>query len=265
MNIILFERGETRFARGDARAEHIRKILRKGAGDTFLAGEIDGPEGTATIVSADDSGVRFSFEAERPARPLFPVRLVVGFPRPIQLKRLLRDLASLGVESVSLCGTELGEKSYLESSLVDRGAARSALLDGCMQAGGTAVPALSMRASVGESLANDLPPLAGVGADLGAGYRILLDLEGAEGGLATLPLGPDGASGAPWRLSAESPLTLALGSERGWTARERETFAAAGFRVASLGPRVLRTETACVAAVSIALARAGFLDAGDAR
>ncbi len=261
MNIILFERGETRFARGDARAEHIRKILKKGTGETFLAGEIDGPEGVATILSAEAGDVVFSFEASRAARPLFPVSVIVGFPRPIQLKRLLRDLASLGVSSISLCGTDLGEKSYLESSLVDRGAARAALLDGCMQAGGTTVPALSMRASVGESLANDLPPTAGGSA----GHRILLDLAGAEGSLATLPLEPGAGPGGRWSLSASCPLTLALGSERGWTARERGAFASSGFRVASLGPRVLRTETACVSAVSIALARAGFLEAEDPR
>lgn len=265
MNIILFARGEKRFARGDARAEHIRKILKKGPGETFLAGEIDGPEGIATILSMGDDGVAFAFEATRDARPLFPVSVIVGFPRPIQLKRLLRDLASLGVLSISLCGTELGEKSYLESSLVDRGAAMSALLDGCMQAGGTAVPALNMRTSVREALLND-----GIAAgEAAAGYRILLDLEGAEGSLATMPLGMSGQArgklGEPWVLSPRCPLTLALGSERGWTAREREAFATAGFRVATLGPRVLRTETACVAAVSIALARAGFLDAGDAR
>lgn len=261
MNIILFAPGETRFARGDARAEHIRKILKKGPGDTFLAGEIDGPEGVATILPAGDGGVSFSFEATRDARPLYPVSVIVGFPRPIQLKRLLRDLASLGVSSISLCGTDLGEKSYLESSLVDRGAATAALLDGCMQAGGTAIPALSLRASVRESLAGDLP--AGEGGF--AGHRILLDLEGAEGSLATMPLDADGAPGGSWDVSARRPLTLALGSERGWTARERGTFASAGFRVAGLGRRVLRTETACVAAVSVALARAGFLEGGDGR
>ncbi|MCK7479782.1 MAG: RsmE family RNA methyltransferase [Candidatus Moduliflexus flocculans] len=50
-----------------------------------------------------------------------------------------------------------------------------------------------------------------------------------------------------------------MGSERGWTDRELDSLAAAGFRFASLGDRILRTETACTAAVTLALAALGFV------
>jgi 16S rRNA (uracil1498-N3)-methyltransferase len=43
---------------------------------------------------------------------------------------------------------------------------------------------------------------------------------------------------------------LAAGPEAGFTAREEAAFAEAGFVPASLGPRVLRTETAAVAALA---------------
>jgi 16S rRNA (uracil1498-N3)-methyltransferase len=43
---------------------------------------------------------------------------------------------------------------------------------------------------------------------------------------------------------------LAAGPEAGFTAQEEAAFAAAGFVPASLGPRVLRTETAAVAALA---------------
>jgi 16S rRNA (uracil1498-N3)-methyltransferase len=43
---------------------------------------------------------------------------------------------------------------------------------------------------------------------------------------------------------------LAAGPEAGFTAEEEASFAAAGFVPASLGPRVLRTETAAVAALA---------------
>ncbi len=49
-----------------------------------------------------------------------------------------------------------------------------------------------------------------------------------------------------------SPLALAFGPERGWSGPERALLRAAGFELAHLGPRVLRTETAVVAAVSVA-------------
>ena len=47
-----------------------------------------------------------------------------------------------------------------------------------------------------------------------------------------------------------SDFVLAAGPEAGFTAQEEAAFAAAGFVPASLGPRVLRTETAAVAALA---------------
>ncbi|MCK7479781.1 MAG: hypothetical protein M0C28_22700 [Candidatus Moduliflexus flocculans] len=48
--------------------------------------------------------------------PLRPVTLVLGFPRPIQVARILKDLCSLGVRRILMAATDLGEKSYAESS-----------------------------------------------------------------------------------------------------------------------------------------------------
>lgn len=241
MNIVLFE-GECRFPRADERYTHIRKVLKKGQGDSFLAGLVNGSEGTAVITSVDDKGLSFEFRPERQMRPLYPLSVIVGFPRPIQLKRLLRDLASLGVSSICLAETELGEKSYRESSLVSRGAARAALIDGCMQAGGTAVPVLAMSASVADAIRRVCAP---------GTVPVLLDTVRADSTLIGADFG---------RVCAERPLALAIGSERGWTDAERARFREAGFMVCSMGSRILRTETAATAAVAIALAKAGFMD-----
>ena len=50
-----------------------------------------------------------------------------------------------------------------------------------------------------------------------------------------------------------------LGPERGWSARDRNALRSAGFTLVHLGPRVLRAETATVAAVAILKARLGWL------
>jgi RsmE family RNA methyltransferase len=55
------------------------------------------------------------------------------------------------------------------------------------------------------------------------------------------------------------PVVLAVGSERGWSDRERDLFESAGFLRLSLGNRALRTETACVAATVLALEKIGEL------
>jgi RsmE family RNA methyltransferase len=55
------------------------------------------------------------------------------------------------------------------------------------------------------------------------------------------------------------PVELAVGPERGWSPREREMLREAGFRFVHLGERVLRVETAVVAAVSLVRARLGLM------
>jgi 16S rRNA (uracil1498-N3)-methyltransferase len=51
-------------------------------------------------------------------------------------------------------------------------------------------------------------------------------------------------------------IEIAIGPEGGWTAAELTLFQSAGWQSASLGPRILRVETAAIAALAIANAAA---------
>ena len=52
---------------------------------------------------------------------------------------------------------------------------------------------------------------------------------------------------------------LAIGPERGWTDTERATLRESGFELVHLGPRVLRTETATVAGLTLLKSRLGLI------
>ncbi|MFA6857310.1 MAG: RsmE family RNA methyltransferase [Treponema sp.] len=255
MNICLFTQDEITkpLPVRDERGEHIIKILHKKAGDTFSAGIIGGMAGTATITeitgsTAECGGtVSFTFRPETDGKPLYPLTLIIGFPRPIQLKRLLRDIAGLGVCAVHLTGTELGEKSYMQSSLVERGTAYQMLLDGTVQAAGTHVPELFLHRTLAECLnavQND------------SKIKIALDNVRAScpltGFLAAHPVKDDG--------QADVSVMAAIGSERGWTDNERAQLENAGWTRCSMGQRILRTETAATVAASVILAAMGKLD-----
>jgi RsmE family RNA methyltransferase len=54
-------------------------------------------------------------------------------------------------------------------------------------------------------------------------------------------------------------VVLALGPERGWSASERDLLRAEGFQLVHLGERVLRVETACVAAIAVVKAKLSLL------
>ena len=242
MNIVLFKENEIsqRLSLKDLRGEHIKKILHKKAGETFEAGIINVSEGECRILEITDKDIVFEYKALRPVAPLYRLKLVIGFPRPIQLRRLLRDVVSLGVSEIHLTGTELGEKSYLKSTLLERGAAEAALIDGACQAKSAALPALYMHQNLArcfDELFKDVP----------AENNELVLLDNIKPELRL-------SDAVPQRSFEGKTVIAAIGSERGWTDKERDKFKEKGFKFYSLGSRVLRTETAATTAVSLTLA-----------
>ena len=91
MNICLFTNDEIKnpLPLRDERAQHIIKVLHKKPGDAFTAGVIDGKSGTAVIREINDQRITFDFTAGGDGKPLTRLEMIIGFPRPIQLKRLL--------------------------------------------------------------------------------------------------------------------------------------------------------------------------------
>jgi 16S rRNA U1498 N3-methylase RsmE len=259
MNIILFKDIPKYLPRTDERAVHIRKILKLKTGDVFRAGILDGPAGEARIIAADDDGYTLEWTETGPSVGLYPLRLITGFVRPISAKRILREAASLGVGGLIFTVTDTGERSYLEANLWKTGEYRQYLVNGLQTAGATVVPKVRLCRGVQEALQEALPAAPGASA------------VGPSGGPAGEPAGgPTGgpAGKSPVRLlldnvSGEGPLAvknlkdravvLAVGSERGWSDRERMIFLEAGFEPIRIGSRVLRTETACTAGTALVL------------
>ena len=252
--MIILEPGEsgTLLPRSDRRWEHVKKVLKKRPGERVSAGiatdapfgQASGRVGEAIVRSLDDSGLVLDFEpfpgsAGEPPE-LARLVLVLGFPRPIQAARILRDLASLGVAEIHLALTELGEKSYAESAFFRDRDFRAHLVEGAEQAANPRLCAVSTHWSLRRCL-DEL-------RDIKAAERVALHPDGG------LPL--FGSLG-PIADSASAPTVLAVGNERGWTDAEVAILRDAGFRLAGLGPRILRSETAAVAASVLALARMG--------
>ena len=253
MNILILEKDEIgrRLPRSDRRWEHVKKVLKKGKGDTLAAGIASGAPslgdasiGQAIVRELDDSGLVLDFEGFKGPSgvppELAPITLVLGFPRPIQANRILKDLASLGVARIHLTGTELGEKSYAQSSIFKDKDFRAPLIEGAEQAGNPRLPEVCTHWNLSRCLAS-------------------LDRARKEPETRIF-LHPYGVEKRMGELSAlTAPVTLAVGSERGWTEAELAALRQSGFEACSLGARILKTETAALAAVTLALARLGIL------
>jgi len=230
MNIILFEESELDrvLPPGDERAVHVLKVLRRKLGDSFDVGVIDGPRGKATLEGVTDAGLELSFKWGEVEPSLLLIDLVVGLSRPQTMRKILNEATTLGVRSIRFVETDRGEPSYGESKVWTTGEWRRHVVAGVAQAFTTRMPTVIWGMSLGAAL-----------EEVGEGdCRLALDHYEATKRLGKAVNGCDA-------------LALAIGSERGWTANERELFRGAGWTLVGMGERVLRTETAVVAAVAV--------------
>ena len=257
MNRILFERDEIvdgRAVFSDGRAEHVLNVLHGAVGQTLKTGEIDGLIGISVIAEIRDLHARAEGSPQRGSgllsgtvvvecshtetapEPWFD--LVLAPPRPRVLKRLLPQLAALGVGKIVLVGAEKVEKSFWGAQLLKEPVYRPLFVEGLMQCGATRVPTIRCERSF-------------TGYVKGA---LEVDTIGFEKFVAH----PGGAGKDPVVSSSALGYVLAIGPEGGWTEEEVAMLEEKGFRRYSLGSRILRTDTATIAFIAQLMAAAGI-------
>lgn len=240
LNIILFERGELdcKISIHDRRIWHVRKILNCKKNDKFDIGIINGPKGKAWISKYYQDHIKLDYNLEKNNdESLYPVTLIIGHPRPQSLKKIFREVTALGVSEILIIGTDTGEKSYYQSKIWKNEKYRKYLIEGAEQAHSTRIPNLERFNNLTECIKSI------------KGYNPLIALDNIapQSGLSKLNLKPN-----------SHPL-LAIGSERGWSDRERDILTGSGFQLCSLGKRILRTETATVAGTTLLLEKLNIL------
>lgn len=221
-----------------SRAAYVRDVHRAAAGRTLRVGLLGGLAGEGRVVAVDgDHGAQEHARVELdvaladPPPAKLPLRVLLALPRPKVLERALGALASLGVAEIVLLNAWRVDKAYWSSPKIRDEVMRDALLEGLAQARDTVLPSL-VRARLFRRYLED--ELAAATAE---GPRLLAH----PGAAAPCPAGllvPQGAMA-----------TLAIGPEGGWIEPELASFERAGFRSVSLGPRVLRVETALAALI----------------
>ena len=224
-----------------AAAAHLQRVLRLREGDACVLFNGDGNDYDARIHAVGkrellvDVTASHGVESESP----LPITLVQGVARGEKMDWILQKATELGVVAFLAADSERSEVR-LDAARAARRVAhwRSVLASACEQCGRARVPAIDVPRPLSAALAA-LPE---------GGTRLLLDPQGIRDidGLA---------------LEDQLPMAvvLAVGPEGGWSPRDREQLHAAGFEGLRLGPRILRTETAGIAAVAALQARWGDL------
>jgi RsmE family RNA methyltransferase len=236
MNIILLEADEVRdgvVLLTDHRAEHIQKVLRAAVGDRVRVGIINGMKGHGLITAMEGQRrslcVSLAVELTMAAAPSPEIDLILALPRPIMLKRILSQIAALGVGSLYLIHANRVEKSFWESGLLEEEQYREHLLHGLEQAVDTRLPRIEIFRKFRPFVEDFLPVI-------GKDHRFkLLAHPYTESNLAQSLSGADGR------------ILLAVGPEGGWVDFEVEKFVDQGFNPCSIGERILKVDTAVVA------------------
>lgn len=219
-------------------AHHAREVLRLRSGDAVRIFDGRGQEFEATLDRVARQGVDARLGRAVEPRPESALRLVLALAplKGDRMELVIQKATELGVSEIRpvvTVRTDAAARPALKGSRSERwdkvasGAAE--------QCGRAVVPAVAA--------ATTLPALLAEPFD---GARIVLLETPGQSALAAVPERP-------------RAVLLLVGPAGGWDATEVERLLAAGYRAAGLGPRILRSETAAVAAVAIAQALWGDL------
>jgi RsmE family RNA methyltransferase len=213
------------------RLAHALEILRSAPGDLLRVGVRGGRLGSGEVVQLDASALVLKVVLDTEPPPRAGVDLVLALPRPKAIKKVLPALASLGVDRVFLVNAARVEKSYFGSRVLAEGFLEDLLDLGLEQARDTVPPRLHLRDRFRPFVEDELGRLLGGGA-VPPSRRFLAHPAGEPAAIVLPPLSPG------------ERVALAVGPEGGWVPFEVDLLAGIGFHPFSLGPRILRVETA---------------------
>ena len=222
-------------------AHHAREVLRLRSGAAVRVFDGSGAEFEAVLDEVSRRTVSARLTASAEARPESPLQLVLALAplKGDRMELVVQKATELGVAEiwpVITFRTDAAARPALRGSRLERwdrvasGAAE--------QCGRAVVPHVAPTTTLGGLVARTFE-----------GARIaLLEAEGQP----PLPSVP---------VALGRPLLLLVGPAGGFEPAEMKLLRAAGFQPASLGPRILRAETAALAAVAVAQATWGDLRA----
>jgi len=219
-------------------ANHVLRVLRLAPGDPLTVFDGRGGEHAARIGGLDRSGVTIEVGEHRPVERESPleVTLAQGVSRGERMDLVVQKATELGVRCIV---PVLTERTVVRFDAKQSGARlrhwQGVAVAACEQCGRNTLPRIAAPVA--------LPEL----------------LRETDDDSLRLVLTPGGDASIGDLASGPGSVTLLIGPEGGLSQDERRAAIQAGYRPLRLGPRVLRTETAAIAALAALQMRLGDL------
>ncbi len=208
------------------RAQHAREVLKAEPGESLRVGRLNGLTGTGEVLENTPGVLHLRVDLTEEPPPRAGVDLLLAIPRPKALKKVLPAVASLGVDRIVLVNAARVEKSYFDSKVLNEAFVRELLLQGLEQARDTRLPEVLIRERFRPFVEDELN-----------------DVFGPEP-LRLLPHPPSSHSLQARDITHATRVVLAIGPDGGWVPFEAQLLETHAFQPFSLGPRILRVETA---------------------
>ncbi len=213
----------------EAAVAHLVRVLRLKAGDECVLFNGDGFDYAARMVSIEKKNAQVQIVTRSAVNNESPLRITLaqGIARGEKMDLILQKATELGVACIAPIVTERTEVK-LDGERSDKKMAhwRGVLASACEQSGRAMLPKILEPQSLASFVVGD-----------GNDRRFVLDPD-AEQSLSTA------------NIPRDSSLTLVIGPEGGLSERDLAALRAGKFEGLRLGPRILRTETAGLAAMA---------------
>lgn len=234
-----------------APSAHVAKVLRLRAGSELTLFDGRGGEYEATILALEPGGVRVRIGAHRALEREAPVAvtLLQCLVRAERMDLIVQKATELGAAAIVPVDSRHGVVR-LDPAAAERRRLHwlAIAIAACEQCGRNRIPELRAVQSFERACLD----AAGVEAP-GTSTRLLLDPSGAH----SLASAVQGLSAT----ATVAPLSLLIGPEGGFSADEIALAQQHGFTICRLGPRILRAETAPLAALASVQALLGDFSA----
>jgi len=221
-----------------AQAEHLARVLRAQPGmeaDVVAGGRVFHAEVAAVTLDGEKSEVRFNLAAELQSVPPLLITLVLAVYKFDRMEWAIEKATELGVAAIAPIISRRTEKHLAQAATkrVDRW--RRIAHEAAQQARRSDVPVI-----------HDPEPLIDRVSAASTSMRIVLAEQERS---TTLRQAIEEAMRS---ARDEMPsFEMAIGPEGGWAPNEEGLFDANGWRSASLGPRIVRAETAAIASLAV--------------
>lgn len=269
----------------DARARHIAQHLRKRTGDRVSVGVINGPKGKAIVIvddaKSDATGdvedskkkkgganvtleLTFDLDPSSNNQSTLPeMTLILAIPQPERLQKLWSVISQMGVTRIILIRAKLSPYgTHCQSSKFTEESYRALIEEGMAQ--GAHTREVTVDVEVDEVVSPDVLERLGLrrnanhdGDNNAAQHQARLFLDCGDASGMVVPPAREVVMEACTSFDANASsvppsAVLAIGPERGWTEEESRLFQdEGGFRMASLGPSILRVDVAVVAGLAV--------------